>query len=287
VSVAAASPAAANSKQVVIITDPPYCLLTRRRKGGDLRDAKPGVKNDPHFSPSQRFETVADYRTFTRAWLSTALAALPPASPSSAPSAPLVVWTNFLGRAPICEVAGELGYTQLFGEYLWAKLPSAPATTTTAPIAPGVRHSLIGAAGKDLALRVYECALILYHRSAALPALQPACDQPPRVWTVTTPYMEPATHVASKSRPSPSASSGLAEDELQWRSHPNHKPFAVLDPLIRQYTQPNDLVLDPFAGSGSIGAAALRLQRRSVNIELDPVWAQCVSRRLQHAASHK
>jgi site-specific DNA-methyltransferase (adenine-specific) len=44
-------------------------------------------------------------------------------------------------------------------------------------------------------------------------------------------------------------------------------------------------VLDPFAGSGSIAAAALRLGRRAACLEIEPDWARRVSERLA-AASH-
>lgn len=63
-------------------------------------------------------------------------------------------------------------------------------------------------------------------------------------------------------------------------NHPNHKPFGVLEPLIRTYSRPGDLVVDPFAGSGSIPAAALALGRQTACIERDPSWAARVTSRL-------
>ncbi len=67
----------------------------------------------------------------------------------------------------------------------------------------------------------------------------------------------------------------------RWGSHPNHKPFSVLEPLVRTWSAPGQLLMDPFAGSGSIPAAALRLGRQVACIELEPEWAQRVSQRLQ------
>jgi site-specific DNA-methyltransferase (adenine-specific) len=40
------------------------------------------------------------------------------------------------------------------------------------------------------------------------------------------------------------------------RKHPQQKPLPLLQWLIRTYTEPGDLVVDPFAGSGSTGQAA-------------------------------
>jgi site-specific DNA-methyltransferase (adenine-specific) len=70
-------------------------------------------------------------------------------------------------------------------------------------------------------------------------------------------------------------------DAARWGSHPNHKPFGVLEPLLRTWSRPGELVLDCFAGSGSIPAAALRLGREVACIELEEEWAQRVTRRMQ------
>lgn len=57
------------------------------------------------------------------------------------------------------------------------------------------------------------------------------------------------------------------------RLHPTQKPVAVLTPLIEAFTEPGDVVLDPFAGSGATLTAAAGLERRSVGIELNPDYA--------------
>ena len=46
------------------------------------------------------------------------------------------------------------------------------------------------------------------------------------------------------------------------RTHPQQKPVALLRMLVRQYSNPGDMVIDPFAGSGSTGEAALAEGRR-------------------------
>lgn len=52
------------------------------------------------------------------------------------------------------------------------------------------------------------------------------------------------------------------------RLHPTQKPVEALMPLIRAFSQPGDLVLDPFCGSGSTLAAAQSLGRDWLGIEL-------------------
>lgn len=52
------------------------------------------------------------------------------------------------------------------------------------------------------------------------------------------------------------------------RKHPTEKPIGLMLELLR-YCPPDLTVIDPFAGSGTTGAAALRLDRRFVGMELD------------------
>ncbi len=65
------------------------------------------------------------------------------------------------------------------------------------------------------------------------------------------------------------------EDVLRWgkytgnKLHPTQKPLEILRPLIKNYSQVGDVVLDPFAGSGSTLVAARQLHRSWIGIELD------------------
>ena len=63
--------------------------------------------------------------------------------------------------------------------------------------------------------------------------------------------------------------------------HPTQKPVEALAPLVRSFTLQRELVLDPFAGSGSSCAAALLTGRRYIGIELDAVYFQQASARLR------
>jgi DNA modification methylase len=62
--------------------------------------------------------------------------------------------------------------------------------------------------------------------------------------------------------------------------HPTQKPVAALAPLVRSFTLPGELVLDPFTGSGSTCAAALLTGRRYLGVELDAEFHEAASQRL-------
>jgi DNA modification methylase len=62
--------------------------------------------------------------------------------------------------------------------------------------------------------------------------------------------------------------------------HPTQKPVELIEILIKMSTNPSDLVVDPFAGSGSTIVAAERTGRRGIGIELDPDHAARASARL-------
>lgn len=62
--------------------------------------------------------------------------------------------------------------------------------------------------------------------------------------------------------------------------HPNQKPLRICRPHVQVLTRPGDLILDPFAGSGSYLVAAKELGRRAVGFEVDPERAEAARRRL-------
>ena len=66
--------------------------------------------------------------------------------------------------------------------------------------------------------------------------------------------------------------------------HPTVKPVALMRWLIRLATEPGDIVLDPFGGSGTTGVAALLEGRRVILVERDPAFAAICRARLSHAA---
>ena len=64
-------------------------------------------------------------------------------------------------------------------------------------------------------------------------------------------------------------------------SHPTCKPIALMRWLVRLVTPPGGTVLDPFAGSGTTGAAAMAENRACVLIEQDPQYCQDIRERFR------
>lgn len=63
-------------------------------------------------------------------------------------------------------------------------------------------------------------------------------------------------------------------DKQRSRLHPTQKPVALMEYLIRTYTNPGELVLDPTAGAMTTAVAARNLGRDFICIEKDPDYFQ-------------
>src|SRR5271169_5634964 len=62
--------------------------------------------------------------------------------------------------------------------------------------------------------------------------------------------------------------------------HPTQKPEGLLARVILSASRPDDLVLDPFSGTGTTGAVAHRLRRRFIGIERAAEYAVAAQRRI-------
>jgi modification methylase len=62
--------------------------------------------------------------------------------------------------------------------------------------------------------------------------------------------------------------------------HPTQKPEALLARVILAASRPDDLVLDPFCGTGTTGAVARRLRRRFVGVEREAEYAAAADNRI-------
>ncbi|MCX6020851.1 MAG: site-specific DNA-methyltransferase, partial [Chloroflexi bacterium] len=72
--------------------------------------------------------------------------------------------------------------------------------------------------------------------------------------------------------------------EKRHGKHPTQKPLALIDRCLRAGTNPGDVVFDPFAGTGAVGVAALRLGRRFIGGEREAEYAHIAAARLSETA---
>ena len=69
--------------------------------------------------------------------------------------------------------------------------------------------------------------------------------------------------------------------EKIYGKHPTQKPLELLERIILASTNPGDLILDPFMGSGTTGVAAIRHGRKFVGIEKEQIFAELAEKRLK------
>ena len=69
--------------------------------------------------------------------------------------------------------------------------------------------------------------------------------------------------------------------------HPTQKPVALLEYLIKTYTNENELVLDNCMGSGSTGVACVNTNRNFIGIELDEKYFNIAKERIENESKIK
>ena len=67
------------------------------------------------------------------------------------------------------------------------------------------------------------------------------------------------------------------------KTHPTQKPLALLEYLIKTYTNEGETVLDNTFGSGSTGVAAVNLNRNFIGIEMNDKYFDIASKRINEA----
>ncbi len=87
-------------------------------------------------------------------------------------------------------------------------------------------------------------------------------------------------------RPVPYRRSGILHVErlaTKKNIHPTEKPVQLLEKLIEMSTDPGDLIVDPFSGSGSTSVAARNLGRDSIAFDVDEEYVRAGQARLDEA----
>lgn len=63
--------------------------------------------------------------------------------------------------------------------------------------------------------------------------------------------------------------------------HPTQKPLQLIQRLVRIFSNKNDLILDPFGGSGTTAVACMNLNRKCILIEKQQKYCEIIKNRLQ------
>jgi adenine-specific DNA-methyltransferase len=96
-------------------------------------------------------------------------------------------------------------------------------------------------------------------------------------------------YLLAKGKPPVPGAHALLEDVRPWqytgnKHHPTQKPVPLLKDMVRSFCPQGGIVLDPFAGSGSTGLAALESGRRFIGIELDEKFQPGAASRVRNAS---
>ena len=65
------------------------------------------------------------------------------------------------------------------------------------------------------------------------------------------------------------------------KKHPTQKPLGLVVELLRRHSFENDIVLDPFMGSGTTAVAAKRLKRNFIGIEISSDYSKIAEARIK------
>lgn len=69
------------------------------------------------------------------------------------------------------------------------------------------------------------------------------------------------------------------------KEHPTQKPVKLMDKLVYQFSDDDEVVFDPFMGSGTTGVSAIKLGRRFIGIEKNERYFEVALKRIKQAIS--
>ena len=224
----------------LVFADPPYNLQLQ----GDLKrpdDSRVDAVDDDW----DKFSDFAAYDDFTRAWLASCRRVMKP-------NATLWVIGSYHNIFRVGVTLQDLGFW-ILNDVIWRK-------TNPMPNFRGRRftnaHETLIWASRDAAARQY--TFNYEALKAGNEDIQVRSD-----WTIAL---------------------CTGEERLKGHDnkklHPTQKPEALLARVILSSSRPDDLVLDPFCGTGTTGAVAKRLGRRFVGIEREEIYRDAAERRI-------
>jgi modification methylase len=224
----------------LVFADPPYNLQLQ----GDLKrpdDSRVDAVDDDW----DKFSSFSAYDDFTRAWLVAARRLMKP-------SATLWVIGSYHNIFRVGAVLQDLGFW-ILNDIVWRK--SNPMPNFRGRRFTNAHETLIWAA-RDAAKRNY---------TFNYEALKAGNDD----IQMRSDWLIPLC---------------TGEERLKGgdgkKLHPTQKPEALLARIMLAASRPDDLVLDPFSGTGTTGAVAHRLRRRFIGIERDAGYAAAAQARI-------
>lgn len=141
---------------------------------------------------------------------------------------------------------------------------------------------------KKMPLKSHENILIFYDK---MPTYNPQFTYDGK------PYKYEKSHISSLNYGNSNGTNGIIENDgrrypksiIRFKKdkkkslHPTQKPVALLEYLIKTYTNEGDTVLDNCMGSGSTGVAAVNTNRNFIGMELDEKYFEIAKGRIEKA----
>lgn len=230
------------------ITDPPYNI-----SGTESRREIGWYKSNPTWREEKKFEKISetwdtfsqsDYLEFTRLWLAEV-------SRVVVPNGNILIFGTYHNIYKVGFVLEQLD-RKIVNSIIWYKRNAFPNITqrmfceSTEQIIWAVNNH-----SKKAKNWVFN-----YH---AMKELTANGKQMRNMWDI------PMTPVSERSA----------------GKHPSQKPLAVMDRLMLGCTNPGDLILDPFGGSGTTGVSAVRNGRDFLVVERDESYCKIAKLRIQ------
>ena len=248
----------------IILGDAFAVLPHLPRACADLLIVDPPYNLDKEFH-DRKFRRVSDdeYESYTEAWLSAAL-------PLLKPGASVYVCCDWRSGSTVCRVLEK--HLHVRNRITWQREKGRGARNNWKNAMEDIYFATVS--GKY----TFHVDAVKIRRKVVAPY---RIDGRPKDWTETADgnYRDtcPSNFWDDISIPYWSMPENTA--------HPTQKPEKLLAKLILASSDPGDVVLDPFAGSGSTAVAAKKLGRHFIGIEIDPLYCVWAEKRLETAAA--
>lgn len=225
----------------MIFADPPYNLSN---DGFTCHAGRAVSVNKGDWDKSRGLET--DFE-FHRLWISACRRVLKPNG---------TLWISGTYHSIYaCGFALQLAGYHVLNDIAWFKPNASP--NLSARYFTASHETLIWARKQKKAKHTFNYKL-MREGSWPIDALKKPGKQMRSVWSIPTPRQE----------------------EKRYGKHPTQKPEALLERVVLASTNEDEMVLDPFAGSGTTGVAAVRHGRRFIGIDMEKEYLEVAKKRL-------